>query len=175
MKDPRSSPGKLHCMMDSTSMKKNKIAVIASADPGELKFMGSITAGSRATHIAQYNVKKANWESDENVKEACKIFLLSRFEPLYFQALSNSITEFKNVTIIELIEHIKTKYPPRQEEMNAVEATPREQWDPTNYIENMFESVKQGTDTLLLMRSISTKEWDKTFIKYAYSAISNSG
>jgi hypothetical protein len=94
---------------------------------------------------------------------------------VYFQALSDSITEFKNVTIVKLIEHITTKYPPRQEEMNAVEATLREQWDPTNYIENMFESVKQGTDTLLLMKSIGTKEWDKTFIKYAYSAISNSG
>jgi hypothetical protein len=94
---------------------------------------------------------------------------------VYFQALSDSITEFKNVTIIELIEHITTKYPPRQEEMNAVKATLREQWDPTNHIENLFQSVKQGTDTLLLMKSISTKEWDKTFIKYAYSAISNSG
>jgi hypothetical protein len=175
MKDPRSSLGKLHCMMDSTSMEKNKTAVIASADPGELRFVGSTTAESRATHIAQYNIKKAKWESDENVKEACKIFLLSRFEPVYFQALSDSITEFKNVTIIELTEHITTKYPPRQKEMNAVEATLREQWDPTNHIENMFESVKQGTDTLLLMKSTSTKEWDKTFIKYAYTAISNSG
>jgi hypothetical protein len=119
MKDPRSSLGKLYCMMDSTSMEKNKIAVIASADPNELKFVGSTTVESRATHIAQYNVKKANWESDENVKEACKIFLLSRFEPVYFQALSDSITEFKNVTIVELIEQITTKYPPKQEEQDA--------------------------------------------------------
>jgi hypothetical protein len=162
-------------MMDLTSMEKNKTAVIASTDPGELRFSGSTTAESRATHTAQNNVKKANWESDENVKEACKIFLLSRFEPVYFKALSDSIIKFKNVTIIKLIEHITTKYPPRQEEMNAVEATLREQWDPTNHIENLFEPVKQGTDTLLLMKSISTKEWDKTFIKYAYSAISNSG
>jgi hypothetical protein len=79
MKDPRSSLGKLHCMMDSTSLEKNKTAVIASADPGELRFAGSTTAESRATHTAQYNVKKANWDSDENVKEACKIFLLSKF------------------------------------------------------------------------------------------------
>jgi hypothetical protein len=162
-------------MMDSASMETNKTAIVASTDPGELKLLGSTTAESRATHIAQYNVKKANWESDENGKEACKIFLLSRFEPVYFQALSDSITEFKNVTVIELIDHITTKYPPRQEEMNAVEATLREQWDPTNHIENLFQSVKEGTDTLLLMKAINNKEWDKTFIKYVYTTISNSG
>jgi hypothetical protein len=175
MKDPRSSQGKLHCIMDSSSIEANKTAIVASKVPGELKFLGSATAETRATHIAQYNVKKANWESDENVKEACKIFLLSRFEPVYFQALSDSITEFDNVTFIELIDHITNKYPPKQEEMNAVEATLREQWDPTNHIENLFQATKEGTDTLLLMKAINEKEWDKTFIKYVYTAISNSG
>jgi uncharacterized membrane protein YgcG len=175
MKDPRSALGKLHCMMDSASMEANKTAIVASKDPSEIKFPGSTTAETRATHIAQYNAKRANWESDENVKEACKIFLLSRFEPLYFQALSDSITKFKNVTVIELIDHITTKYPPKQEEMNAVEATLREQWYPTNHIENPFQTVKEGTDTLLLMKAINDKEWDKTFIRYVYTAISNSG
>jgi hypothetical protein len=175
MKDSQSALGKLHCMMDSASMEANKTAIVASKDPGELKFLGSKTSETRATHIAQYNVKKASWKSDENVKEACKIFLLSRFEPVYFQALSDSITEFKNVTVNELIDHITTKYPPRQEEINAVEATLREQWDPTNHIENLFQSVKEGTDTLLLMKAINEKEWDKTFIKHVYTAISHSG
>jgi hypothetical protein len=59
--------------------------------------------------------------------------------------------------------------------MNAVEATLREQWDPTNHIENLFQSVKVGTDTLFLMKTINNKEWDKTFIKHVYTAISNSG
>jgi hypothetical protein len=87
----------------------------------------------------------------------CKIFLLSRFEPVYFQALSDSITEFKNVTVNELIEHISNKYPPKQEEINAVEATLRDQWDPTNHIENLFQPVKKGTETLLLMKAINEK------------------
>jgi hypothetical protein len=176
MKDSRSALGKLHCIMDTTSMEANKTAIIASSkDPVELKFLGSATSETRAIHIAQYNVAKAHWESDKNIKEACKIFLLSRFEQVYFQALSDPITEFKNVTVNELIEHISNKYPPRQEEINAVEATLREQWDPTNHIEILFESVKQGTETLLLMKAITEKECDKTFIKYAYTAISNSG
>jgi inorganic pyrophosphatase/exopolyphosphatase len=71
---------------------------------------------------------------------------LSRFEPIYFQALSDSTTEFKNVTVKELIEHISKKYPPVQEEINAVEATLRDQWDPTNHIENLFQSVGKGTE-----------------------------
>jgi hypothetical protein len=102
MKDSRSALGKLHCVMDSSRMEANKTAIVASKDPGELKFLGSTTSETRAIRIAQYNAAKANWESDENIKEACKIFLLSRFELVYFQALSDSITEFKNVTVIEL-------------------------------------------------------------------------
>jgi hypothetical protein len=70
MKDPRSALGKLHCMMDSSSMEANKTAIVDSKDPGELKFLGSTTSETRAIHIAQYNAAKANWESDENVKEA---------------------------------------------------------------------------------------------------------
>jgi hypothetical protein len=143
--------------MDLSSMEANKTAIVASKDPGELKFNGSTTAETRAIFIAQYNVKKAHWEVDENIKEACKIFLLSRFEPVYFQALSD-ITEFKNVTVNELIEHISNKYPPKQEEINAVEeATLRDKWDPTNHIENLFQPVKKGTETLLLMKAITEK------------------
>jgi hypothetical protein len=64
----------------------------------------------------------------------------------------------ENVTVNdELIEHISSKNPPRQEAINAVEATLREQWDPTNHIENLFESVKQGTETLPLMKAITKK------------------
>jgi hypothetical protein len=67
---------------------------------------------------------------------------LSRFEPVYFQELSDQITKFKNVTIIDLIDHINTKYPPEPEEVTAVEATLREQWDPTNHIDNLVKERK---------------------------------
>jgi uncharacterized protein YqfB (UPF0267 family) len=102
------------------------------------------TAEMRAIHMVQYSVKKAHWEADENIKEACKIFLLSRFKPVYLQALSDSITEIKNVTVKELIEYISNKYPPAQEEINAVEATLRDQWDRTNHIENLFVSISKA-------------------------------
>jgi hypothetical protein len=161
--------------MDSSSMEASKPAILASKDPGGLKFTGMATAEMRAIHMAQYSVKKAHWEADENIKEACKIFLLSRFEPVYFQALSDSITEFKNVTVKELIEHISNKHPPVQEEINAVEATLRDQWDPTNHIENLFQAVKEGTETSLLMKAITKKECDKVFIKHVHTAISKSG
>jgi hypothetical protein len=62
---------------------------------------------------------------------------------VYFQVLADPITEFKNVTVKEIIKHITTKYPPEPEEVTAVEATLREQWDPTNHIENPFQAVNR--------------------------------
>jgi hypothetical protein len=135
--------------MDSPSMEANKTAILASIDPGDLKFNGLATEELRAMHMTQYGRQKAYWEADENVKEACKRFFLSRFEPVYFQELSDPITKFKNVTIIDLIDHINTQYPPAPEEVTAVEATLREQWDPTNHIDNLFQAIKEGTETLL--------------------------
>jgi hypothetical protein len=125
--------------------------------------------------MTKYCRQKAHWEADENIKEACKTFILSRFEPVYFQALADPITEFKNVTVEEIIEHISTKYSPEPEEVTAVEATLREQWDPTNHIENLFQAVKEGTETLLQMNAITNDECHKVFIKYVNIAISNSG
>jgi hypothetical protein len=125
--------------------------------------------------MTQYCVQKAHWEADENIKDACKTFLLSRFEPVYFQALSHSTTKFKNVTIKELIEHLYNKYPPKPEEVTAVEASLREQWDPTNHIDDLFQAVKEGTETLLQMEFITRAECNKVFIKYVYTAIKDSG
>jgi hypothetical protein len=175
MKDTRSKVGKLHCIMDSTAYKANKTAIVASTDPGELDFNGMEKEEERAVHMTKYCRQKAHWEADENIEEACKTFILSRFEPVYFEALAYPITEFKNVTVKEIIEHITTKYPPEPEEVTAVEATLREQWDPTNHIENLFQAVKEGTETLLQMNAITKKECEKVFIKYVYIAISNSG
>jgi hypothetical protein len=79
------------------------------------------------------------------------------------------------VAVKEIIKHITTKYPPEPEEVTAVEATLREQWDPTNHIENLFQAVKEGIETLYQMKAITKKESDTVFIKYVYIAISNSG
>ena len=93
--------------------------------------------------------------------------MLSRFESVYFQELSDSITKFKTVTITDL--------PPEPEEISAVEATLREEWDPTNHIKNLFQSVKEGTEILLQMKYIDQAQCDMQFIKYVYAAIRNSG
>jgi hypothetical protein len=125
--------------------------------------------------LAKYSRYKALWETDKNLKEACKRFMLSRFELVYFQEL-DSITKFKTVDIIQLIDHITTAFPPESEEISAVEATLKEPWDPTNHIETLFQTVKEGTETLLLMKYITSKtDCEKLFIKYAYAAIRNSG
>jgi hypothetical protein len=68
------------------------------------------TEETQAVYMTKYCRQKAHWEADENIKEACKIFILSRFEPVYFQVFADPITEFKNVTVKEIIKHITTKY-----------------------------------------------------------------
>jgi hypothetical protein len=79
MDDDRSALGKLHCMMDSSSMEAGKTKILASKDTGELSYNGLATEALRAGHLASYIRKKALWESDKNLKEACKRFMLSRF------------------------------------------------------------------------------------------------
>jgi hypothetical protein len=136
MDDDSSARRKLHCMMDSSSMEANKTKVLASTDPGELRYVGLETEALRVQHLAKYSRQRALWEADKNSKEACKRFMLSRFELVYFQELSYSKTKFKTVDIIQLIDHITTAFPPEPEEISAVEAILREPWDPTNHIEN---------------------------------------
>jgi hypothetical protein len=51
MDDDRSALGKLHCMMDSSSMEAGKTAILASKDPGELNFNGVTTEEMRAVHM----------------------------------------------------------------------------------------------------------------------------
>jgi UDP-N-acetylmuramate-alanine ligase len=63
----------------------------------------------------------------------------------------------------------------KPEEVTAVEASLREQWDPTNHIENLFQSVKVGTETLFQMDFITRAECNKVFVKYVYTAIKESG
>jgi hypothetical protein len=168
MNDDRSALGTLHYMMDLSSMEANKTKNLASKDPGELSYNGLATEALRAGHLASYRRKKAFWESDKNLKEACKRFMLSRFESVYFQELSDSLTKFKTVDIIQLIDHITTTFPPEPEEISAVEATLIEPWDPTNHIENLFQAVKEGTETLLQMKYVTSKtDSEKLFIKYA--------
>jgi hypothetical protein len=63
-------------------MEANKTAIAESTDPGELDFTGIVTEETRAVYMTQYCVQKAHWEVDENIKDACKTFLLSRFVPV---------------------------------------------------------------------------------------------
>ena len=170
--DDRSVLGKLHCIMDTSSM---EATFSASTDPGELKYDGLATEELQANHLAKYSRKKALWEADKNVQEASKRFMLSRSKSVYFQALSDPLTKFKTVTITKLIDHITSAYPPEPEEITAVEATLREEWDPTNHIENLFQAVKEWTETLYKMKYITKAQGNAQFIKYVYAAIRNSG
>ena len=70
MDDDRSDLGKLHCIMDSSSLETNKTKVTASIDPGELDYSECKTEEERTIHLAKYSRQRFLWESDKNLKEA---------------------------------------------------------------------------------------------------------
>jgi hypothetical protein len=106
------------------------------------------------------------WDSDRNLKEAAKIFVLSPFEPVYFQSLSHGLTKFKSLAIENVIAYIHHNYPAEPEEIDSQETTLRAEWDPTNHIENLFQSVKEGVETLHAMEAVANKDISKTSVKY---------
>jgi hypothetical protein len=61
------------------------------------------------------------------VKEACKRFLISRFEPVYLQELADPITKFKGASIKVMIAFLNHKYPAEPEKVSNLETELREQ------------------------------------------------
>ena len=175
MDNPRSRVGKLHCICNSQHLEAEGVGVPASRNPGPPTFVGLDDLAARDNYIIDHTQLQAQWQSDVNVKEACKRFLISRFEPVYFQELADPLTKFKGVSVRDMITHLNTKYPAEPEEVELQEAILRQEWDANNHIENLFQSVKEGVETLLAMEAIDNTEMDKIFIKYAYSAIRGSG
>ena len=76
-----------------------------------------------------------------------------------------------------MVRHLNTNYPAEAEpeDIALQEAVLREGWDANNDIENLFQSKREGCETLLAMGAITRLEIDKTFIKYVYLAIRGSG
>jgi hypothetical protein len=178
MYDARSPAlGKLHCITNSQhlELEVGGVAVPPSVNPGPPSFIGLADAAARDIYIVRHTQQRALWKADQNVKEACKRFLLSRFELVYLQELSHPLTRFKWVTIEQMIDHIETNYPVEPEDIELQEALLREDWDANNRIENLFERVGKGCKTLRDMNAIDLAEMDKTFIKYVYRAIRGSG
>jgi hypothetical protein len=100
---------------------------------------------------------------------------MPRFEPVYLQELAHELTKFKRVTIEDLIDDMFLKYPAEPEEVELQEALIREDWDPNNHIENFFQSVKEGVETLLQMEAIRRADMSKISAKYIHNAIQRSG
>jgi hypothetical protein len=175
MEDPRSRVGRLHCITDSQHLEEGEIGIPPSANPGAPTFVGLTSALARENYMLDHTTRLAEWQADCNVQEACKRFLVSRFEPVYLQELADPITKFKGVSIRAMITFLNRKYPAEPEEVATLETELRETWDANNHIENLFQSIKEGCETLILMNAIVIADVDKTFIKYVYNAIRGSG
>jgi hypothetical protein len=104
MEDTRSNLGKLHCIIDTKQLEADKQTISPSTDPGQIDFneldlTDTTFPEAREAYMIVYTQQKYLWDSDRNLKEAAKRFVLSLFEPVYFQSLSHGLTKFKNVTI----------------------------------------------------------------------------
>jgi hypothetical protein len=125
--------------------------------------------------MLDHTPRLAQWQADCNVKEACKRFLISRFEPVYLQELADPITKFKGVSIRTMIAFLNRRYPAGPEEVVSLETEQREPWDGNNHIEILFQSIKEGCETLMRMNAIVVADVNRTFMKYVYNAIRGSG
>jgi hypothetical protein len=138
-------------------------------------FVGLEDALAQENYMLDHTTWLAQWQADCNVKEACKRFLISRFEPVYLQELADPTTKYKGVSIRAMIIFLNRKYPAEPEEVASLETELREPWDANNHIENLFQSIKEGCKTLIRMNAIVVADVDRTFIKYVYNAIRGSG
>jgi hypothetical protein len=134
-----------------------------------------LAVADRDTYLLNHTVQRAQWENDKNADEAAKKFVLSKYEPVYFQSLSHPLIKMKMVTLWTILDFLKAKYPAEPEEVALQKEELRAKWDPNNHIKNLFQSVKEGCETLVAMKSIVLLEMDKTFCEYTYNAIKNSG
>jgi hypothetical protein len=55
------------------------------------------------------------------------------------------------------------------------EAILSEDWDVSNHMGNLFDTIKDGVETLLEMKAIEGREMNKIFVRYVYRAIRRSG
>ena len=172
--DDRSQVGKLHLAMNSQHLEVGGVGIPVSINPGPPVFAG-LAVADRDTYLLNHMLERAQWENDKNADEAAKKFVLSRYELVYFQSLSHPLTKFKGVTLRTILDFLKAQYPAEPEEIALQKEALRAKWDPNNHIENLFQSVKEGCETLVAMKSIVLLEMDKTFCEYTYNAIKNSG
>jgi hypothetical protein len=73
-----------------------------------------------------------------------------------------------------MIAFLNCKYPAKPEEVASLETVLREPYDDNNHIENLFQSIKEGCETLIRMNAIVIADVDRTFIKYVNNAIRGS-
>jgi hypothetical protein len=94
--------------------------------------------------MLDHTARLAEWQADCNVKEACKRFLISRFEPVYLQELADPTTKFKGVSIRAMIILLNRKYPAEPEEGASLETELREPWDAKITLKNSSSQSKKA-------------------------------
>jgi hypothetical protein len=67
-------------------------------NPGPPIFAG-LAVADRDTYLLNHTVQRAQWENDKSADEAAKKFVLSKYEPVYFQSLSHPLIKMKMVTL----------------------------------------------------------------------------
>jgi hypothetical protein len=63
-----------------------------------------------------------------------------------------------------MIVFLNQKYPAKPEEVASLETTLKEPWDTNNHIEILFQSIKEGCETLIRMNAIAIADVDSVII-----------
>jgi hypothetical protein len=77
MEHPRSMVGRLHCIVNSQHLEQGGVGIPASINPGTPTIVGLADALARENYMLYHMTRRAQWQSDFNVKEACKRYLVS--------------------------------------------------------------------------------------------------
>jgi hypothetical protein len=99
MEDDKSRVGRLHYIINSQHLEQGGVGIPPSVNPGIPTFVGLADALAQKNYMLDHTTRLAQWQADCNAKEACKRFIILRFEPVHLQELADPITKFKGVSI----------------------------------------------------------------------------
>ena len=84
---------------------------------------------------------------DQNVEESLKLFILSRFDEVYFDDLKDTRFGYKGVTIRDFMDLLIDDFPATPEERAAVKKLIEADWDPNQHIIKLFLYLKEHLTT----------------------------
>jgi len=146
-----------------------------TAHPGDIiPWVQPTTQRDRENYMIGHVRDMERYENELAINEAMKDFILTRVDPVYFDALRRPRIGFKGVTLLQFLAHLATSYPATPEEKAEGRAKLSAPWDPTDHIATLFERIKKTLESLADMYNMATY-LPSEFIEATYMAIQRTG